>query len=116
MKECTTPNRVHGPSLEYGSCAPPAASSSRAAISMPGSFKSVGSLRLNAQVGAPGPPENSDIGVRFSITNVFGPSSSDYTGELRASVDVQLTDKEPGGLSSTTQVFRLGFTVQCRAT
>ena len=117
MKECTTPNRVHGPSLEYSSCAPPVASSSRATIGFSGSFKSIGSLRFNAQVGSPGPPETSDIGVRLSITNVwgFGPTP-DYTGELRASVDVHLTDKEPGGLSSTTQAFPLGFTVQCTAT
>jgi hypothetical protein len=81
--------------------------------------RSVGSLRVAAQVGAPGPPHDSDVKLAFSITNVMedfvGGEVIDYTGELQVLLGVRLTDRDPGLISSTTQM-ELAYTVQCTPT
>ena len=120
MRECTSPNRVHGPPLAFGSCSGPAYLGRAASIGggpTGAPARSVGSLRVSAQVGTPGPPDDSDVKLAFSVTNVMedfvGGEVIDYTGELRVQIGVRLTDREPGLIGSTTQNFALGYEVQC---
>jgi hypothetical protein len=78
-------------------------------------------VRLDVVTGAPGGVDDSDVRITFVLTNVMNkPSLSDYTGELRASMAVRLTDNSvpvSGAKdSSTVQDFTFGFTVPCTAT
>ncbi len=71
---------------------------------------------MSVVVGVPGPPDDSDVDIRFSLTNVMRASDlSEYTGELRTEVTVRLTDRE-AGISSTSLDFPFGFTVPCTPT
>jgi Tol biopolymer transport system component len=116
---CTASNRTHGPPLAYGSCNPPAPESSNLTVGVgdgsPALSRSVGAVRLNVQ-GMPAPPEDSDVRIRFSLTNVMKASDlSEYTGELRGTLTVRRTDRE-GSIIATTQDFPLSFTVPCSPT
>jgi TolB protein len=117
---CTASNRTHGPPLAYASCNPPAPGSSNLTVGVgdgsPALARSVGAVRLNV-LGMPAPPEDSDVRIRFSLTNVMKASDlSEYTGELRGTLTVRRTDREPGFISSTTQDFPFSFTVPCSPT
>ena len=71
---------------------------------------------MDVQLGAPGPPEDSDVLIRFSLTNVMRASDlSEYTGELRSEVTVRRTDRDGLGFAphSTSMDFPFGFTVPC---
>jgi hypothetical protein len=117
-KPCTTPNRTHGPPLAYGSCSPVLSESPNLTVGIgdgsPAFSKSIGFVRLDAIVGTPGGPDDSDLDIRFSLTNVMKLSDlSDYAGELRGRLDVRFTDKPPG---ATTEDFPFGFTIPCTPT
>ena len=102
LAPCASPNRTHGPPLAFGSCAPPVQSSGHLTVGTPdangAASNSAGYLQLNVLVGAGGPPEDSDVLVDFSITDVrcrAGVSAcgtantaggADYTGQLEATV------------------------------
>jgi hypothetical protein len=80
-------------------------------------------VRFDVQVPVPGPPEDADVHIRFSLTNVMNRSdSSDYDGELRSTVVVRRTDREPFNgnpsdfVTSTTRDFPLEFTIPCVTT
>jgi hypothetical protein len=117
---CTSSqNRTHGPPLAYGSCNPPSPGSPNLTVGVgdgsPALSRSVGSVRLNVQ-GMPAPPEDSDVRIRVSLTNVMKASDlSEYTGELRGTLTVRRTDRE-GSIMSTTQDFPSSFTVPCSPT
>ena len=71
------------------------------------------SLRLDVAAG--------DVTVQASLNDVFNKDLSDYTGTLRASISVQITDKSntpnPGGPGpATVQPFPLQFDIGCGAT
>ena len=116
---CTAPNRMHGPPLAFGSCNPPVSGSPNLTVGVgDGSLafaKSQGHVRMEVIVGAPGGIDDSDLGISLALTNVMNkPSLSDYTGELRATADVRLTDRAQG-VPATTEL-EFGFTVPCAAT
>ena len=120
---CTTPNRQHGPPLAFQSCNPPAPGSSRLTIGVgdgsPAFARGSGGLRMDVVVGAPGPPDDSDVSIRFTLTNVMRASDlSEYTGELRTELTVRRTDRDPPGAAphSTSMDFPFGFTVPCTPT
>ena len=122
-KPCTTPNREHGPPLAFGSCNPPQPGSSYLTAGVgdgsPALARSTGSVRMDVQLGAPGAPEDSDVLLRFSLTNVMRASDlSEYTGELRSEVTVRRTDRDGLGFAphSTSMDFPFGFTVPCNPT
>ena len=114
---CAAPNRTHGPPLAFGSCNPPASISTQATVGSPdalgGAANFVGFVRYAAIVGAPGLPEDSDVKITSSLSdvrcrpagascgsaNAAGPA--DYTGEVRATVELRMTDRwnavAPGG-------------------
>jgi hypothetical protein len=120
---CTSPNREHGPPLAFGSCNPPQPGSTYLTVGVgdgsPAFSRSVGYVRMDVQLGAPGPPEDSDVLLRFSLTNVMRASDlSEYTGELRTELTVRRTDRDGLGSAphSTSMDFPFGFTIQCSPT
>jgi hypothetical protein len=116
---CNFPNRKHGPPLAYDSCAPPRTVSNLTVgvgDGDPSPSRSIGYVRLRVLPGVPGGPDDTDVGIRFSLSNVMRASDlSEYTGELRASAKVRLTDKQAGA-SATTTDFPLEWTVPCTPT
>ncbi len=121
--QCSAPNRTHGPPLAFPSCNPPQPGSSHLTIGVgdgsPAFSRGSGGLRMNVVVGAPGPPDDSDVNIRFTLTNVMRASDlSEYTGELRTALSVRRTDRDPPGSAphSTTMDFPFAFTVPCAPT
>ena len=120
-KQCTAPNRTHGPALAFPSCSPPQREGPNLTLGIgdgnPALARSDGFLKL-VVVGNPGPAGGADISIRFRLTNVMRDSDlSEYTGELRTGVTVRRTDREgPLPTHSTTTDFPFGFTVPCNPT
>jgi hypothetical protein len=111
-KPCATPNRSHGAPLAFPSCAPSVPGSSTQTVGVgdgnPALSRSIGSVRLDVTA--------SDVNLRMSLTNVMNVSGlSDYTGQLQASVNSRLSDKE-GAVASTRVDFPFKFDVPCTAT
>ena len=125
FKQCTAPNRTHGPPLAFASCNPPAQSSPYLTVGTPdanaAAANMVGSLRLEAMVGDPATAaDEADIGITFRVTDVrCGPQiqpglcphanstgGRDYLSGLRARLAVRVTDRynlpAPGGRSPGT--------------
>jgi hypothetical protein len=85
-------------------------------------------FRLTAIVGAPGPPDDSNVeflikvsDVRCRVTNTACPggSGSDFAGSLLLTTSVRLTDKlngSPTVESATVQDFPLDVPVACAST
>ncbi len=118
--DCTTPNRQHGGGFSFGSCAPPNHLSPTLTVGVgdgsPAFSRSVGFVRLKALPGAAGAPDDADMAIRLSLTNVMRKSDlSDYTGELGLDLSLQLTDHE-GAVSQTTMGFDLSATAPCTPT
>jgi hypothetical protein len=136
--QCTTPNRTHGPPLVFGSCSAPAAVSTQATMGTPdalgGPANFIGFVRYAVIAGDPGLPEDSDVTITSSLSdvrcrpagascgsaNAAGPA--DYTGELRASVGLRITDRwnavAPGGGpdAGTGQTVSLSRSFPCAPT
>jgi hypothetical protein len=107
--QCTASNRLHGPPLVFASCNPPGQVSSQATVGSPdalgGAASFTGFMRYQVLVGAPGPPDDSEVyldasladvrcrptGNRCGTANSGGPA--DYSGELRAAVTLRMTDR-----------------------
>ena len=121
--ECTAPNRTHGPPLDSDSCNPPTRSSDHLTVGTADSNGQVvryeGYLRLNTIVGNPSTPgDQADVGIDFFSKGVLTNALTDYTGELRAEVPLQITDKDntphPGGPgAATTQDFTFDVDATC---
>jgi hypothetical protein len=108
--QCTAPNRTHGAPLAYGSCNPPAQSSSTLTVGSPDAngqpAKSIASLRLDVVAGNPATTaDEADVAVAFHATDVRcattnaacpGGSLSDYVGKLLATAPLRITDKLNG--------------------
>jgi hypothetical protein len=80
----------------------------------------VGFLRWVVIPGDPGGPDDADVAITFSTTDVRDKTTlADYTGELRARVDLRITDKLNGATgndSATVSDTPYGFTIPCTAT
>jgi hypothetical protein len=122
---CGAPNRMHGPPLAFGSCAPPAQASAHLTVGTPDANDnpagSVGFLRLNVEAGDPSiPGDDADVGIAFSLTDVRRSTDlADYTGELEAAFEVRLTDRFNGSSPTdpgTVADFPFTFVVPCGAT
>jgi hypothetical protein len=128
--ECTSPNLVHGPALEFGSCGPPQQTSPNLTVGTPdanaAAANSSGSISLTVMVGAPGPPNDSDVAIHVDMSDVrcagagtgCGSANAtggpDYTGELSAVAPLQITDQDyPGDSTATTQASEFPVTVPC---
>jgi uncharacterized repeat protein (TIGR01451 family) len=114
-RECTEPNSTHGASLSYGSCKPPAQVSNRLTVGTPDANRqaanSIGSVVLAVQPG--------DVKETVSITDVRNRGSlADYSGSLRETSSVRLTDRGngPGDDQGTVADLDFGADVPCVAT
>jgi hypothetical protein len=141
--ECTgAGNRQHGPPLVFPSCAPPVQSSATLTIGSPdangAAANSKGSLQVRVKPGVPGPPDDSDVKLIASITDVrckpgggaatcntttpnAGTAGNDYTGQLQGTAMIRITDHwnavAPGGGTDTATVQDIPFpaTATCAA-
>ena len=127
QEPCDAANVQHGPPLELGSCNPPQQESDYLTIGtpdVPGNAKpaaSVGSLALRTTAGNPVTTiDEADVALAASITDVRNLSDlTDYEGELRAGLLLQVTDRYNGAAKSdpaTGENAQFAFTVPCTAT
>ena len=115
---CTSPtNANHGPPLAYASCKPPKPDSPALTVGTPdangAAANSVGSLTFT-MVGQPAAPEDSDVAVNLSLTDVrcntgvtaCGTTNSaagaDYTGDIYMLTSLRITDRSNAPSGSTT--------------
>jgi sugar lactone lactonase YvrE len=123
-RQCTAPNRTHGPPLAFASCDPPQPASSYLTVGTPDTngqpAASTGTLRAYVIVGSPGPTDEADVRLTFSLTDVRNAGDlSDYTGDVSAQFVVRRTDKESQPFNSTpgTMVDRIfAFDATCAPT
>lgn len=135
---CTSPNRTHGPPLAFPSCSPPVQSSNHLTVGTPdansAAANSIGTVKVRVIVGSPGPPDDSDIVISGSITDVrcktgvtaCGSANAadgpDYTGELEGNATIRITDHnnavDPGGGTDPATVVDspMPFTFRCQST
>ena len=108
FNQCTTPNRTHGPPLAFPSCNPPVQSSTAITVGTPdangAAANSEGFVKLEVFVGAPGPPDDSDVFITANITDVRckagttacgsanAADGADYTGGLQGNATIRITD------------------------
>jgi hypothetical protein len=135
--ECTgAGNRTHGPPLVFPSCNPPVQSSTRLTIGTPdangANASSRGSLQVRVKPGVPGPPDDSDVKLIGSSTDVrckpasppatcnnttpnAGTAGNDYVGELEGNAMIRITDHwnavAPGGGTDAATVIDIPFPV-----
>lgn len=132
--QCASPNRTHGPPLAFGSCSPPSRASAHLTVGTPDAngtaANSQGFVRYEVIAGTPGPPDDSDVAITASISDVRcdgapttcgaanAAAGPDYAGELRMEAALRITDRftgagtEPG----TTVDDVVAFTMPCLAT
>lgn len=140
FEPCTASNtnREHGPPLDDASCSPPVPTSTSVTIGTPDNNaagdNSEGSVRVTVQPGVPGPPEDSDILIRGSISDVrcIGDTTAcgsanaadgpDYIGGLQGTAAARLTDRwnavsAGGGTDAATVVdFPFPYQFMCAST
>jgi len=123
--QCTSPNRVHGPALESGSCAPPAQTSSELTVGTADAngtaTNSVGAAGYGAIPGnASTTADEADAVFTFSLTDVRKRVGlADYTGELQAVTTLRATDKnsDPSGTDPATLTdLEVPVTIPCTPT
>jgi hypothetical protein len=122
---CASPNRTHGAPLSSPSCNPPAQSSSRLTVGTLDSnghpAQSVGSARFDVVPGdSATAADEADVLIAVSMTDVRRRTDlSDYSGELRATTRLRITDRYNGSsptVPATAADTTFGFTVPCAAT
>jgi WD40-like Beta Propeller Repeat len=122
-KPCTAPDRTHGPPLVHPSCSSLQMTSDYLTVGTGDSnqrpARNEGYLRLGVVPGNPATPaDEADVALEFFSDDIFTKALADYTGELRAKVLLQITDKNntpnPGGPgAATTTSIPLELTVGC---
>ena len=125
LEACSTPNRVHGPALSFGSCTPPRPASDYATVGtldrngQPSN--AAGFIRYRPMMGDPSTAaDEADVAIRVSMLDVrVRGSLGDYAGELEARVPLRLTDRGNGPSASetgTVQNHSFAVTVPCSGT
>jgi hypothetical protein len=135
---CTSPNRTHGTPLAFPSCNPPVQTSSSVTIGSPdangAAANAVAFIKIAVKAGVPGPPEDSDVILTASSTDIRckagtaacgsanAADGADYTGELQGDAQIRITDHwnavAPGGGPDAATVIDIPFPVNatCAAT
>jgi hypothetical protein len=128
---CGAPNRTHGPPLAFPSCNPPVQSSTSLTIGSPDAngagANSVGFIKIAVKAGAPGLPEDSDVNLSASATDIRckagvaacgaanAADGADYTGELEGTAQIRISDHwnaiAPGGGPDAATVIDIPFPV-----
>jgi len=138
FNQCTAANRTHGPPLAFPSCNPPVQSSNSITVGAPdangAAANSTGFIKLSVVVGVPGPPDDSDVKIISTITDVRckagtaacgsanAADGADYTGEVQGNATIRITDHfnavAPGGGTDPATVIDVPFPVNvaCTAT
>jgi hypothetical protein len=136
--QCTSPNETHGPPLAFPSCSAPAQTSAQATVGTPDAYGGTpnfsGYFRLAQFGGVPGPPDDQEVSVELSVTDVRcapgsprcgSPNASgpaDYAGEVRIVWTIRQSDHfnavAPGGGAdpATVQDYPFEVTVLCNET
>jgi hypothetical protein len=128
FKQCTAPNRQHGPPLAFPSCAPPVPTSSFVTVGTPDSngagANSTGYLRVRVKMTSP-----EDVLLDSVITDVRcrpGTSSNvcnsanatdgpDYSGELQGNAMIRISDHYNGpNLNEAATVQDIPFPVNLK--
>jgi hypothetical protein len=118
---CTVPGTSHGSPLAFGSCAPPAQTSSELTVGTADSNgKAPGMIGWVAAAAIVGDPataaDEADVQFQLSLKDIRRQSDlEDYTGEVKVQTSVRLTDKD-GGVPSTTADFPISFAAPCTPT
>jgi len=105
---CASPNRQHGPPLAFPSCNPPVASSTAVTVGEPtvngAGANMEGFVKLVVKAGAPGLPEDSDVLITSSLSdvrclpgtitcgNANTVDGADYTGALQGTATIRISD------------------------
>jgi hypothetical protein len=122
---CSTPNRIHGGPLSYGSCNPPAQASQWLTVGTwdanARDANSIGSVKYRVVPGNPSTPaDEADVQVTTSITDVRNKADlSDYAGELQVSSTLRMTDRSSGPAvdqPATVTDLSVPITVSCTPT
>jgi hypothetical protein len=117
-KTCTSPNSSHVTPLNLASCNPPVRESSLLTTGTAG--QGSGFVKFRAIVGAPTPPDDSDVSIQVSATDVRNVSGgTDYTGQVLFASQISLTDSSngfDGQEAATVQTFSFSFPVTCAGT
>ena len=125
FEPCTAPNRTHGPSLAFGSCAPPVRTPGRLTLGTPDAngeaAESVGFVRLETLTGNPATQaDEADVRIVVQDSDVREASDlSDYTRELELALHLRITDRdgfEPPLAPVTEEDAELSIPVSCAAT
>jgi hypothetical protein len=124
FKQCTNPNRQHGSPLAFGSCNPPQQASGQLTVGTPDAnariANSVGYVLYHVIVGDDTPPNDADVKVDTTLTDVRHQGTfADYAGELGVEQVVQVTDRRNGpgqNEPGTVQATPYRFAVPCAPT
>jgi hypothetical protein len=137
FKQCTLPNSTHGTPLASPSCNPPVQTSTYLTMGSPdaggGAANMQGTLRLDVIVGVPGAPDDSDVKLSGSISDVRckvgagtvcgtanAANGPDYAGEVQGNAMIRISDHYNGGPAFTTpatvQDLPFPVTVPCTQT
>ena len=134
--QCTAANRTHGPPLAFPSCNPPVQSSNSITVGSPdangATANSTAFIKLSVVVGVPGPPDDSDVKIISTITDVRckagtaacgsanAADGADYTGEVQGNATIRITDHfnavAPGGGTDPATVIDVPFPVNAACT
>jgi hypothetical protein len=122
--ECSSSNRLHGPSLGGSSCNPARRTSNELTVGTADAnghaARSVGFVKLAAVAGdSSTPADEADVTANVTITDVLRKGNlADYTGETQALLRLRITDRSNGASfaeSATTDELQLQFAVGCSA-
>ena len=100
--QCTNPNTTHGAPLAFGSCRPPAQRSNFLTFGTPDAngrgANAVGTVVFRVTPGNESTPANeADVDLFISLADVRRTGTlADYTGEVRQTTVVRLTDRRNG--------------------
>jgi len=119
-RECTAPNRTHGPPLAFGSCNPPQPESGRATVGTPDAngfpAQSIGHLSLKVVPGDPATPaDEADVRIESSLSDVRFTTGEDFEGTLSIRLPLRVTDRGSTGTDASATVidFPLGVPMGC---
>jgi uncharacterized repeat protein (TIGR01451 family) len=120
-RQCTAPNRTHGPALAFPSCNPPLQESTAVTVGTPERngrvANSIGSARFDVLVGDPATPaDEADLAMHVSITDARRQSDlADYTGQMQGNAVVRVVDRDnaisPGGGTDPATVVDIPFPI-----
>ena len=120
--DCTTPDRAHAAPLGFDSCSSPTPVSAQLTVGTPDAngkaVNSTGFVRYRADSGDPNTiADEADMSISIGMDDVRNRADlTDYTGQLRATTSVRVTDRNSMGDSATAQSFSFDVTVPCTGT